>query len=120
MYSNKRRSHVHFIHQYIMDTNEYMGIRVIVFRKEQGKKDIKDIGNFKIHDYKNPKSKNNKVSGWAIKECLIEGIVKKEMINTSIDEKYKMRHVLYESPKIKVNDYLDKVMQLELSNKDLI
>lgn len=120
MYSNKRRSHVHFIHQYMMDTNEYTGSRVIVFRKEQGKKDIKDIGNFKIHDYKNPKSKNNKVSGWSIKACVIEGIVKKEMINTSIDEKYKMRHILYESPQINLDDYLDKVMQLELSNIDLI
>ncbi|PAB60827.1 hypothetical protein [Anaeromicrobium sediminis] len=120
MYSNRRRSHVHFIHQYKMDTDEYTGTRVVIFRKASGKKEIKDIGDFKIHKYKNPKTKKNKVSGWSIKTCELEGIVKKEMTNTSIDEKYKMCHVLYESAEMELDDYLEEVMELELLNTDIV
>lgn len=113
MLSNRRRSHVHFIHQYKADNNEYIGSRVVIFRKKQGGKEIRDIGNFIIHEYKNPKSKKNKASQWSIKECELEDVIKKEMINTSIDNKYKMHHVLYESPSLKLEDYLDKVIQIE-------
>jgi len=113
MLSNRRRSHVHFIHQYKVDNNEYIGSRVVIFRKDKGEKEIRDKGNFTIHEYKNPKSKKNKTSKWSIKECEIEDVIKKEMMNTSIDNKYKMRHVLYESPSLELEDYLGKVMQIE-------
>lgn len=113
MLSNRRRSHVHFIHQYKVNNEEYIGSRVVIFRKDQGKKQIIDKGDFTKHEYKNPKSKNNKVSQWAIKDCEIENVIKKEMMNTSIDNKYKMHHILYESPNLELEDYLDKVMQIE-------
>ena len=115
MYSNKRRSHIHFIHQYCINTKEYTGTRIVMFWKDRGIKEIKDIGNFKTHKYENPKSKNNKISKWVVGECTFKDLVKKEMINESIDKKYMMIHVLYESLNNKLEDYEDDIVKFEIN-----
>ena len=116
MYSNKRRSHIHFIHQYENNTNEYTGTRIVIFWKEKGLKEIQDIGDFRTHKYENPKSKNNKKSRWKIKDCIYEDIIKKEMINESIDKKYRMVHILYESINSNLKNYLDEISNTELKH----
>jgi hypothetical protein len=116
MYSNRRRSHIHFIHQYENSTNRYTGTRIVIFRKDKGLKEIKDIGDFRIHKYENPKSKNNKESKWEIKESILNNIIKKQMINESIDKRYKMIHRLYESSNINLENYLDEIINVELNS----
>lgn len=117
MYSNRRRSHIHFIHQYDMNTNDYRGTRIVIFHKELGKKIIRDLVDFRNHRYKNPKSKRNKVSGWAIVNSTINNVIKKEMINTSINKEYKMLHILYESLSMELDEYMYDVAELELKDK---
>ena len=65
------------------------------------------------HKYENPKSKNNKVSKWVVEECPFKDLVKKEMVNESIDKKYRMIHVLYESVNNKLEDYIDDIVKFE-------
>lgn len=115
MYSNRRRSHVHFIHQYYTNTKEYTGTRIVVFWEDKGIKEIKDIHDFKTHKYENPKFKNNKVSKWIVVECPLKNLVKKEMINESIDGKYRMIHVLYESINNELENYIDNIVKLEMN-----
>lgn len=115
MYSNRRRSHIHFIHQYENNSKKYNGTRIVIFYKDKGKKQIKDIGDFKIHTYENPKSKNNKTSRWILKDCNLKDVIKKEMINKSVDQKYEMVHILYESEKINLENYIDDVIYEELN-----
>lgn len=105
MYSNKRRSHVHFIKQYYVKTGEYTGTRIVVFIKG-GKKLIYDIDEFAIHSYTNSKTKNNEISMWKKSDTQVFGVVKKEMLNYSLDNKYKMLHIIYESEIKKINEYL--------------
>ncbi len=56
-YSNRRRSHIHIIKQYNVENDEYTGTRIVILIKGK-KKYIRDIDNFKIHKYQNPKEKN--------------------------------------------------------------
>ena len=118
MYSNRRRSHIHFIHQYENSTNRYTGTRIVIYYKDKGVKEIRDTGDFKIHKYENPKSKNNKESKWKVKDSVFNNIIKKEMINESIDKKYKMIHKLYESANLNLEDYLDEIIGIELNTKN--
>lgn len=111
-YSNRRRDHIHFIKQYNMETGEYTGTRIVIFIKPNYKS-IYDIGNFKKHPYKSPKSKNHNKSLWKIVHCDIEGLIKKEMINTSEDNKYVMRHVLYENPIGNIEEYIRDLISEE-------
>lgn len=115
MYSNRRRSHIHFIHQHCTNTKEYTGTRSVIFWKETGIKEINDIGNFKTHKYENPKSKNNKASKWVVEECIFKHLVKKQMTNESIDKKYRMTHVLYESVNNNLEDYIDDIVKFEIN-----
>lgn len=112
-YSNRRREHIHFIHQYEAKTQKYTGTRVVIYWKEQSRKEVIDIRNFRIHEYENPKAKKHTESKWTIVESPIEGVIKKQMSNTSLDGKYKMKHILYESNKRKLENYLEEVMAIE-------
>lgn len=116
MYSNRRRSHIHFIHQYENGTNKYTGTRIVLFWKHKGLKEIKDIGDFRVHKYENPKSKNNKESKWKIKESIFNNITKKQMINESIDKRYIMIHIIYESTNLNLEDYLYEIINVELND----
>lgn len=116
MYANKRREHIHIIRQFNNLTSNYTGTRIIFFKKisdEKYDKDIIDIDNFKLHRYKNPKEKKHFKSNWIITESYVENIIKKEMYNYSIDMKYKMKHILYESSTVKLNDYIKDVLKRE-------
>ena len=116
MYANRRREHIHIIQQFNNLTSNYTGTRIIIFKKTSDKKydkDIIDIADFKIHRYKNPKEKKHFKSNWNITESNIENIIKKEMCNYSIDMKYKMKHILYESSTVKLNDYIKDVLKKE-------
>lgn len=116
MYANRRREHIHIIRQFNNLTSEYTGTRIIIFKKISDRKydkDIIDIDNFKIHHYKNPKEKKPSKSNWNIVDINIENILKKEMYNYSIDMKYKMKHILYESSTVKLSDYLKDVLEKE-------
>lgn len=105
MYSNRRRSHVHFIIQFDVKTEKYTGTRIVIFIKG-GKKFIYDIDNFEIHRYKNSKTKNNEISMWKRSNTELSRVVKKEMLNYSLDNKYKMIHIIYESEIKDIKEYL--------------
>lgn len=107
MYSNRRRSHIHFIIQYDVETNEYTGTRIVVFIKGGGKL-IYDIDKFAVHRYTNSKTKNYEVSMWKKVNTEIIGVVRKEMINYSLDKKYKMLHIIYESEIKEIKEYLQE------------
>ena len=49
-YSNKRRSHIHFIRQFYKENLQYTRIRVIIFINKKLKY-IYDIDEFKNHKY---------------------------------------------------------------------
>ncbi len=115
MYSNKRRCHIHYIHQYEGATKKYTGSRVVIFWKKECNKEIFDIGDFKIHEYKNSKLKKHSISKWTVRECGLKDVIKKEMFNKSVDEKYEMHHILYESTNRELEEYLDEVMKIELA-----
>lgn len=112
-YSNRRREHIHFIHQYEVNTQKYTGTRIVVYWKEQSKKEIMDLADFRIHQYENSKAKKHAESKWTIIESDVEGVIKKQMSNISLDGKYKMKHILYESYKRKLENYLHEVMEME-------
>ncbi|WP_097027488.1 hypothetical protein [Clostridium peptidivorans] len=116
-YSNRRRDHIHFIKQYNRETGEYTGARIVIFIKNKGKL-IYDIDNFQKHPYKSPKSKNHNKSLWKVIHCDIEGLIKKEMINVSEDNKYIMRHVLYENPKGDIEEYIRELITEETGIED--
>ncbi|KAJ51784.1 hypothetical protein BD780_000609 [Clostridium tetanomorphum] len=111
-YSNRRRSHIHFIRQYCIKSNEYTGTRVVIFIKGK-KKYIYDMENFKIHRYENPKNKKPNKSTWNIVCCSIDKIIKKQMVNFSQDGKLKMYHILYESLELELIEYYLKVFKEE-------
>lgn len=112
MYSNRRREHIHIIRQFEAETEEYTGTRVVIYKKN-GLKYIQDYDKFIKHIYKNSKSKIHNKSLWIIKNSNIVGIIKKEMINANEEETLKMKHVLYESPKISINQYYKEVFEAE-------
>lgn len=114
-YRNRRRNHIHIIRQYNNESMEYTGTRLVIFLKKKGKL-IYDFDDFKEHKYKNPKDKKNYKSKWKILPCSIKGIIKKTMTNCSEDEKYFMKHTIYESDKIDIKDYIDKVLLEENLN----
>lgn len=118
VYSNRRREHIHFIHQYEANTQKYTGTRVVIYWKEQSKKEVFDIGGFRIHRYENPKVKKHTISKWVIKESEVEGVIKKQMINKSLDQKYEMKHILYESDNRQLENYLKQVMKIEIESAD--
>ncbi|WP_027624160.1 hypothetical protein [Clostridium lundense] len=111
-YSNRRRSHIHFIKQFYSANGEYTGTRIVIFTDDK-KKYIYDIDDFKIHRYKNPKSKNNGKSLWNIVPSNLEGVIKKEMINFSEDKKLKMYHTIYESIELDIKEYYLMVFEKE-------
>lgn len=82
-------------------------------------KSIHDIGNFQKHPYKSPKCKNYSKSLWKVVRCDIEELIKKEMINISEDNKYVMRHVLYENPKGNIEEYIKELIFKETGIADL-
>lgn len=112
MYSNRRREHIHIIRQFEAKTEKYTGTRVVIFKKD-GQKYIKDYDNFIKHQYKNPKSKIHDKSLWKIKNTHLENVIKKEMDNTNEEETLKMKHVLYESSKMSIGQYYNKVFEEE-------
>ena len=112
MYSNRRREHIHVIRQFEAKTEAYTGTRLVIY-KRNGLKYIEDYGNFIKHIYKNSKSKIHSKSLWTIKNSNITGIIKKEMINANEEGTLKMKHVLYESPKIPMNQYYKQVFEAE-------
>jgi hypothetical protein len=107
MYSNRRRSHIHFIIQYDVETNEYTGTRIVLFIKG-GEKFIYDIEKFAIHRYTNSKTKRHDISMWKKVSTEISGVIKKEMTNYSLDKKYKMLHIIYESEVREIEEYLQE------------
>ncbi|OFI05545.1 hypothetical protein CLOACE_16280 [Clostridium acetireducens DSM 10703] len=109
-YSNKRRSHIHIIKQYIKETGEYTGTRIVIYIKGLKGKKIYDKDNFKIHRYKNSKSKKNNKSLWTIVHCPIDNVIKKQMTNTSEDNIYVMHHTIYESDKLKDKQCVDRLI----------
>lgn len=111
-YSNKRRSHIHFIRQYYSVSGEYTGTRIVIFIKGK-KKYIYDIDNFKKHNYENPKSKRPRISTWQVVPSSIEDIIIKEMINFNEEKDLKMYHTLYESSDLDIRDYYLKVFKKE-------
>lgn len=111
-YSNRRRPHVHIIRQYNTSTMEYLGLRVVIYKKN-GYKEIFSSKNFKKHRYKSPKRKKHSKSRWKLIECTIENVMKKKMSNYSVDKVYYMEHVLYESDKLQLDEYIEKVFTLE-------
>jgi hypothetical protein len=113
MARNKRRSHIHFIKQYEKHTMAYMGTRIVIFQKEQGNKWIYDLGFFQIHPYRNPKSKKYESSRWKVVDCPIPEVIQKMMMNQSLDGKYKMKHILYESESKKLENFWEQVLQKE-------
>ncbi|MBM7870742.1 hypothetical protein JOC70_002236 [Clostridium pascui] len=95
-----------------METCEYTGTRIVIFIKPKYKS-IHDIGDFQKHPYKSPKSKNHNKSLWKVIHCDIGELIKKEMINVSEDNKYIMRHVLYENPKGNIKEYIRDLISEE-------
>lgn len=112
MYSNRRREHIHIIKQFDVKTENYTGTRIVIFKKS-GLKYIKDYDNFIKHKYKNPKSKIHNKSLWVLKNSNIFGVIKKEMINKNEEETLKMKHILYESPKMNISQYYKSVFEEE-------
>ncbi|NLK21686.1 MAG: hypothetical protein GX308_06310 [Epulopiscium sp.] len=110
MSSNRRRSHIHFVKQYKNQTQEYTGTRIVIFIKEKGIKNIIDLDKFHIHRYKRPKDKRYTVSRWKHIHCDIPEVIKKQMINESECKKYKMIHILYESPSRHLEDYIEETL----------
>ncbi|WP_409069836.1 hypothetical protein ACFLKB_11245 [Clostridium sp. FAM 1755] len=111
-YSNRRRSHIHIIKQYNVENDEYTGTRIVLLIKGK-KKYIRDIDNFKIHKYENPKEKKHSTSIWRRVDSNIEKLIKKEMSNFSEDKKLKMYHSLYESIELNLKDYYLQVFKKE-------
>jgi len=111
-YSNKRRSHIHFIRQFYKENLQYTGIRVVIFINKKLKY-IYDIDDFKKHKYENPKGKVNKQSSWHIVNCDINKVIKKQMINCSEDKTLQMKHLLYESVELDIKDYYEDVFKSE-------
>ena len=105
VYSNKRRSHIHFIHQFFANDMRYSGSRVVLFIKG-GAKLAYDTEGFIIHVYENPKLKVNEVTSWKITPCSLIRVIKKEMTNYSLDCKLKMNHVIYESPSRPLEEFI--------------
>ncbi|KGK87017.1 hypothetical protein [Clostridium sp. HMP27] len=117
-YSNRRRDHIHFIKQYNMETGEYTGTRIVIFMKPKYKS-IHDIGDFQKHPYKSPKSKKPNKSLWKVINCDIGELIKKEMINVSEDNKYIMRHILYENPRGDIESYINDLIFKETGMQNL-
>lgn len=112
VYSNRRREHIHIIRQYIIETKEYTGTRLVVFMKNDVKY-ITDYGDFIKHKYKNPKSKVNRNSLWKVIDSGIENVIAKEMYNTDEEGKLQMHHILYESTEIPLAKYYNIVLEKE-------
>lgn len=116
MYSNRRREHIHIIRQYELNSGDYTGARLVIFNNNL--KYIKDYDNFIIHKYKSPKNKIHSKSLWKIINSKVSQVIKKQMINTDEDEKFKMVHVLYDSQQIPINEYCEAVLEEERISMD--
>lgn len=111
--ANRRRSHIHFIKQEVTKTGEYTGTRAVIFIKG-GDKLIYDTEGFKIHTYENSKLKPQGATKWTEKTCDIAGVIVKQMKNQSIDGRFTMLHIIYESPEgIPLENFIEQAFTNE-------